>query len=563
MMMKKSILSMAFAGALLGISSCDVLDVAPTDSFTDEAVWGDLALAETYLNNCYLSVESESAEISRFSSLTDEVHQMHTYWTEHALDGTLGPDYPYFAIGYGSGKYDMWSYYYGAIKNVNYFLEHIDDVPAETEEFMKWRSDLKGQGYFLRAYFYHMLYALYGRVVLVNHTHELDSEFTETRADLDEVGNYIVSQCDSAAMYLPAVYSSEDDLGRATKGAALALKGRVLLYMASPLFGSPSSEKWQKAADANKAVIDLGVYSLQAVSSSDDYANLFLDPKNPEVIFERLYDTQYKVTANNLSFLMQAPCGTGSGFGGWCAMVPTLELVDRFQCADGTDYEIGAANEIPWNDREIRLKANVLLDGEQWGYGADRRNVEYFLPAEDGVVAGLDSRYGPAYWNATLTGFCMRKFLDPNYDTNGTQSNNTPWFILRLAEVYLNYAECQLELGNTAEALKYINMTRERALLPPAVGKDIRAEYEQERLIELCFEGQRWFDLRRWKKLEEVYSHPRYSMTIWKYKDGSKLYVRETEPIRTMTFAGEKNYWMPVPRTENEKAPQIDLLPYE
>lgn len=244
-------------------------------------------------------------------------------------------------------------------------------------------------------------------------------------------------------------------------------------------------------------------------------------------------------------------------------MVPTLELVDRFQCADGTDYEIGAANEIPWNDREIRLKANVLLDGEQWGYGADRRNVEYFLPAEDGVVAGLDSRYGPAYWNATLTGFCMRKFLDPNYDTNGTQSNNTPWFILRLAEVYLNYAECQLELGNTAEALKYINMTRERALLPPAVGKDIRAEYEQERLIELCFEGQRWFDLRRWKKLEEVYSHPRYSMTIWKYKDGSKLYVRETEPIRTMTFAGEKNYWMPVPRTENEKAPQIDLLPYE
>jgi hypothetical protein len=82
-------------------------------------------------------------------------------------------------------------------------------------------------------------------------------------------------------------------------------------------------------------------------------------------------------------------------------------------------------------------------------------------------------------------------------------------------------------------------------------------------MIELCFEGQRWFDLRRWKKLEEVYSHPRYSMTIWKYKDGSKLYVRETEPIRTMTFAGEKNYWMPVPRTENEKAPQIDLLPYE
>lgn len=104
-------------------------------------------------------------------------------------------------------------------------MEHIDDVPAETEENEEWKDQLKGQGYFLRAYFYHMLYSLYGRVVLISNTHELNSEFTETRADLDDVGNYIVSQCDSAAMLLPAIYSSGDDLGRATKGAALALKG--------------------------------------------------------------------------------------------------------------------------------------------------------------------------------------------------------------------------------------------------------------------------------------------------------------------------------------------------
>lgn len=562
MKMKKYILSMAFAGALFGISSCDVLDVSPTDSFTDEAVWSDLALAETYLNNCYLSVEAENAEITRFASLTDEVHQMHTYWTEYALDGTLGPDYPNFAIGYGSGKYNIWANYYSAIKNVNYFLEHIDEVPADTEEFKDWQTQLKGQGYFLRAYFYHMLYSIYGRVVLVKHTHELNSEFTEIRADLDEVGDYIVSQCDTAAMYLPSVYTSADDLGRATKGAALALKGRVLLYMASPLFGTPSAEKWKKAADANKAVIDLGVYSLQSVSSSEDYANLFLDPNNPEVIFERLFDTQYKVVNNN-SFLMQAPCGSGSGFNGWGAMVPTMELVDRFQCADGTDYKPGDITEYPWGNREIRLKANVLLDGEQWGYGSDKREVEYFLPGEDGVVTGLDSYYGASGWNATQTGYCMRKFLDPNYDTNGTLSNNTPWFLLRLAEVYLNYAECQIELGNTAEALKYINMTRERALLPPVTGKDIRAEYEQERQIELCFEGQRWFDLRRWKKLEEVYSHARYSITIWKYKDGSKLYVRNTDPIRVLHFGSEKNYWLPIPRSVHEASPLIDLLPYE
>lgn len=564
MKINKYIIGVAFAGIIFGTFSCDVLDVEPTDSFTEENIWSDLALAESYLNSSYLNVVAENSCMVRFSSLTDEVHQMHTYWTEHALDGTLSPDYPYYGIGYDASKYDMWDYYYGAIKEVNFFMEHIDQVPAVTESDQEWKDSLKGQGYFLRGYFYHMLYSLYGRVVLVTHTHALNSEFIETRADLDQVGNYIVSQCDSAAALLPTNYSSTDELGRASKGAALALKGRTLLYMASPLFGTPSAEKWQKAADANKAVIDLGVYSLQSVSSSDDYANLFLDPNNTEVIFEKLYDTQYKVSANNVSFLHQAPCGTGSGFGGWCTMVPTVELVERFQCADGTDFEVeNNTSTYPWSNREIRLKANILLDGEMWGYGADRREVEYFCPGESGVVAGKDSRYGPSYWNASLTGYCMRKFLNPNYDTNGTLSNDVPWFVFRLAEVYLNYAECQIELGNNAEALKYINMTRERALLPPATGKDIRSEYEQERQIELCFEGQRWFDLRRWKKLEEVYSRPRYGMMIWKYKDGTKLYVKDTEPLRTMSFNPEKNYWMPVPRYEHERASQIDLLPYE
>lgn len=563
MKMKKYILSAALVGALFGISSCDVLDVAPTDSFTDESVWNDLALAETYINNSYIRVVAENSCGSRFASLTDEVHQMHSYWTEHALDGTLGTDYPYFAIGYDASKYRMWEYYYLGIKDVNYFLEHIDDVPAETEQNQQWKDELKGQGYFLRAYFYHMLYSLYGRVVLISNTHELDSEFTETRADLDDVANYIVSQCDSAAALLPAVYTAADDLGRATKGAALALKGRTLLYMASPLFGNPSAEKWQRAADANKAVIDLGVYNLKSVSNSDEYAALFLDQNNPEVIFEKLYDTQSKVKETNNSFLHQSPCGSGSGYGGWGTMQPTLEVVDRFQRADGTPYEFEAETEYPWDNRDIRLKANILVDGDEWGYGADRRQVEYFLPGEDGVVAGLDSRNGPAYWNATITGFSMRKFLDPNFDTSGTLSNSTPWFVLRLAEVYLNYAECQIELGNNAEALKYINLVRERALMPPATGKDIRAEYEYERQMELLFEGQRWFDLRRWKKLEEVYSHPRYGMSIYKYADGTKLYVRNPDPIRTLTFSGEKNYWMPVMREEFEKAPLIDLLPYQ
>ena len=100
MKIKKYIVGIAFGALFSSFYSCDVLDVAPTDSFTDESVWNDLALAETYLNNSYISVVAENSQSVRFASLTDEVHQMHTYWTEHALDGTLSPDYPYYAIGY-------------------------------------------------------------------------------------------------------------------------------------------------------------------------------------------------------------------------------------------------------------------------------------------------------------------------------------------------------------------------------------------------------------------------------------------------------------------------------
>ena len=174
MKIKKYIVGIAFGALFSSFYSCDVLDVAPTDSFTDESVWNDLALAETYLNNSYISVVAENSQSVRFASLTDEVHQMHTYWTEHALDGTLSPDYPYYAIGYDESKYQMWDFYYDAIKDVNYFMEHIDQVPATSDSDIEWRDRLKGQGYFLRGYFYHMLYSLFGRVVLVTHTYYLD-----------------------------------------------------------------------------------------------------------------------------------------------------------------------------------------------------------------------------------------------------------------------------------------------------------------------------------------------------------------------------------------------------
>lgn len=553
----------ALAFAAMSLTSCeDILDQSPLNSFTSETVWNDLSLSEAYLNNQYQSIRAESDNGTRFAHFTDEVYQKHTYGSENYTMGYLSPDNA--GIGWDDGLWDAWTYYYRAINKVNLFLEKIDDVPAVNPGDTEWREVQKGQGLFIRAWYYHMLYSLYGRVPLIDHTYPLDADkFDETRADLDEVADFIVKDLDRAAELLPVKYAS-DDYGRATKGAALALKSRVLIYKASPLFGTPSAEKWRAAADAAKAVIDLGVYSLKPVADSDEYGALFFDVMNPEVIFLKQYDPKFG-SGDNMSMLYQAPCGSGKGFGGWGNFNPTQNIVDRFQMADGTAPEVKSYyEENPWQNREIRFYAAFLCDGDRWGYGNDNREVEIFY-GEQGVANGKDSKWGDYWWNASDTGYSMRKFLDPEFDPTGTLMHSTPWFFIRLSEIYLNYAECMIELGNTAEALEYINKVRNRALLPDATGKDIRAEYEYERQMELLFEGQRFFDQRRWKKLQAEYDRPIYGMTIGKRADGSKYYMTNDDGhiVSKRVFNGEKQYWLPVPRWERNKAPQIDGAPYE
>jgi starch-binding outer membrane protein, SusD/RagB family len=230
---------------------------------------------------------------------------------------------------------------------------------------------------------------------------------------------------------------------------------------------------------------------------------------------------------------------------------------------DGTEYTPGSEDEYPWADRDLRLYGTIFLDGSMWGYGDDNRKVEFFVAGESGVEQGKDSREGPSWWNATQTGYGLKKFLDPKFDKHGTTSNTTPWIYMRLSEVYLNYAECLIELGNASEALSYINLVRKRALMPPVTGKNVRAEYEYERQIELLFEGQRWFDIRRWKQAEAIYKEPILGINIKKFSDGKKTYTVKKDPVETRKFYAPKNYWIPVPRRELRKAPNLDPAPYE
>lgn len=574
----------------LMIASCsDFLDVDPRNKISDAAVWSNVDLANAALNDCYTYVEGENENGVPFSSYTDDVYHRTGYATEVYTMGTVSCDN--YNVGYSEARGNTWYFYYKAIKQVNELLENIGKVPASGNTETTKKKQIEGQAYFLRAFFYHQLYSLYGRVPLVYHTFDIDSQWEQTRAPMDEVADSICKDCDRAADILPVQYASSDDFGRATKGAALAVKARTLLYKASPLFGTPSKERWQAAADANKAVIDLNAYSLPSVNNADDYAALFYDAENPEIIFEKLYNTK-DPEGGALNYLFQAPMGAFAGGHGWGVWLPTYQAADVYENADGSKFEmkdvkeysikkaevtdagvvynhatIQATTQSPYVGRELRFYANFIYDGSKWGYGDDNREIGVFEPGEEGVKGGNSSALNTddEYWNATKTGYYMKKFLNPAYNTDQEDEvDTTPWIFFRLAEIYLNYAECQMELGNKAEALKYINLVRQRVGLPAATGKDLRAEYEYERRVELMFEGQRFFDLRRWKKMPETYSGDNLptAMKIYKMKDGTMLYTHDETVLQQRSFR-DAMYWMPVPRYELNKCPNLDGAPYE
>ena len=272
--MRRNILKGAI-WALLSIStvSCsDFLDLNPHDSISDAAVWENMDLAEAFLNNCYTYVEGENENGVPFCSYTDELFHRTGYATEVYTMGKVTCDN--YNLSFSDSRGETWNFYYSAIKKVNQLLENIDKVPVNVSNETR-KTYIVGQAYFLRAFFYHQLYSLYGRVPLVDHTFDIDSDWAETRAEMDDVADFIVADCKLAIEKLPLQYESSNDFGRATRGAAMAVKARTLLYKASPLFGTPSTEKWQEAAQAQKDIIDLGVYSLPSVNSSEEYAALF------------------------------------------------------------------------------------------------------------------------------------------------------------------------------------------------------------------------------------------------------------------------------------------------
>ena len=559
----------------------DLMNKMPLDKFSEASVWEDINLTEAYVNNQYKVLPKlgwyEWVRAHQLSVFTDEAthkygyHGIHDFW-----GGSMGPSIP--------TGIDVWRYHYGFIKGCNVFLKNIDNVPAVSEIDIANKTRMTGEIYALRAWSYLDLAARYGGVVLVTEPFELTDDFTMTRSTFDETIALVVSDLDMAAGLLDESFPDAGDWGRLTKGAAMAIKSRALLYAASPLYKKSNDlTKWEAAAAAAKAVIDLNVYRLES-----DYKQVFLTNSNNEIIISRGNDA---INMDGYFEYFELAEGLGGGIdgsgiaGGWSSTMVSQKMVDAFEWDDGTSFDwnkqedaldpygIGAngqvdANRDPLKKRDPRFYASVTFDGSKWiadttvQFWVTEVSNNYQLDPLDPSFVIDNTNFGRnSIGNPITKGDCpelsyiYRKSMDPDYNTSTNQyPRSTSWIIFRYAEILLNYAEASFEAGDEGTALIYLNKVRDRVSMPPvsASGQALREKIRHERQIELCFETNRFYDARRWLIAEKEFNEPIKGVRIVKDKN-SNTKVYNVFEFQQRTWPA-KYYLLPIPQYELDRA---------
>ncbi len=524
-----------FLTGVMMLSACsEVLDVTPVDRITDNDVWNDENLVRLYMNGAYAAAFQQGLyRTTQIGHGTDELQSSKGNVTYYLIArGELTPDNVSDLPAYMNN----WKNAYGTIRDVNIFLEKIEQSPIDNATKEQMIAEMR----FIRAFLHAQLIWRYGGVPIIDYVFDLEDDSQVGRDSYDACVTFIVDELDEVMGVLPA-QQPEGNLGLVSGDAARALKARVLLYAASPLH-NPTNDpaKWQAASDAAEALLDAG-YSLNG-----DYRGTFL-AHNSEIIFAR-YFTQ----ANSYELHFQVG---RNGDNGWGSDAPTQNLVDAFEMNNGEapfndDGTVNVASgydpENPYADRDPRLYATILHDGAVWM----GRETETF-------TGGLDSREGPiAAWNGSMTGYYLKKFVPENIPPSGsTLLPTSPWIMFRYAEVLLNYAEAQYMLNNEEVAREYLNMVRSRpgVNMPDVTesGDELLKRIQRERQIELVFEGHRYFDVRRWMIAPQTETKDIMGITIEKQEDDSKTYTYKELIPRTWD---DRLYFLPIPRGEIDRS---------
>lgn len=523
---------------LVSLASCDVLDMEPLDSYTEKAVFEDKALTEAYVIQNYALPRTGWGQAAlRF--VCDESMNNFDWQSAYTLNkGQMTPGQ--------FGGFSTWDDYYRYIKNCNIFFAHPEALAQFDNEAE--RNLIEGEMVFFRAYYYMDLVNRFGGVPLITRPYALDDpEMMVPRNSYEECVTFITTEFQRAAGLLPDE-NRGSNFGRVTKGAALAMKSRMLLYAASPLWNPTNDvKKWEEAATAAEAVMAFG-YKLDP-----DYKGLFLNPKSTEIIFQRLYNSEYGHWFDWEN--------TPNGWKGYSATCVLQNMVDSYEMLDGTlpdPAKYATATSDPWLGRDPRFYASVVCDGQTFRDGT----VDFYV-YEDGKWGGSDSELGTNAWNYAKTYYTIRKFMDESLNGIWSDKGKQPWIYCRLGEIYLNYAEAKFHCGDEITARKYVNYVRERArggktgIVPDITetGSALLARIQHERKIELAFEEHRFFDVRRWKIAERTENFEAQGIKVTLMEDGTKRY--KIQKVQDRKFVTPNHYLLPISRTEIERNSQL------
>jgi len=534
-------------GGLLCLTACkkNNIEEVPLERWTEDLIFDTTDslgnYAKNFLNDTYTLLPTGYNRIgSNFAGLS--TNDMLDAATDDAISSRASSNIESFTNGRISSFSvvdDAWDKNYRGIRKVNIFLANIGKVPflkTMITEKNYWIAESR----FLRAMFYFELFKRYGGVPLLgDRILTINDDLAIKRNTAEECSQYILSELEAIKDQLRPNPIQDADLGRVSKAAALALKSRLLLYLASPLYNSNNDpSKWLAAANAARDLMSLtNTIGLESV-----YLNVFTTRKNKEVIlaFQRAPDVS--VERNN------APIGYTDAVASNGLTSPTQELVDAFEMKNGkaiTDPTSGYTASNPYFSRDPRFYHTIFHNGMTWV----KRAVETF-------EGGLDKPGGIV--TQTRTGYYARKFMADfsNATTYSNQTHNP--IIFRFAETLLNFAEAQNEYaGPTAEVKKAIEDIRQRAGLVPFtlaanLTKDqMREVIRHERRVEMAFEEQRFWDIRRWKIAEQVMNGKLHGMKIIRTAPGVFTYT----PVEaaTVTFDAGKMYSYPIPYSEITK----------
>lgn len=618
--MKKYIYLLALSIGMLSLSSCDFLDIVPDERPTEEDAFEDINALQGYLYSCYSYLPQPNLGSASLDFMTgDEVVTAFEHET-----------FASFPKGnYTSAKpvISYWNSIFTGIKQSYILINNIHKVPGVTEQL---KRDYIAQAKFLIAYYHFLLIRCYGPVIIVDEEPDILTPPAHYlgRTKLDDCVKYVTDLFDEAATVLP-----EDrpvsEYGLATNVAAKALKAKLLVYAASPLFNGNAEfysnfknpdgtllmpitydpQKWVVAKEALKYAINFAEemgYGLYQVEDYDAGNKEPLDPIQHKLRYNIMHAGNKEIiwaeTRNEGYYGLQnksLPYFEGGG-SSWNGIAPTLAMLKRFYTKNGLPIEedpefnmdeafkittieerdslIGDVGNQTFNfnlDREPRYYAWIAFQGgffevlsaETNGYYTNDASYKKYAKKGHGklvcdFVLGGNSARGKVgslrQNNYSPTGFLNKKGVNPAYiKKKETQSPiNYPWPIIRLADLYLLYAEACVETDDLDEAKKYLNMVRERAGIPTVevswakTGKQLdqaklREIVRQERMVEFYLENQNFWDMRRWKLAEQYFNVKAKGMNI---EAGSlEDFVQVKEVVFERKFTAPMQYLLPIP----------------